>query len=40
MMLVLMQMLLFLLEKEADAAIQEGKEGEVCFSIQSYIFTE
>ena len=30
----------FLLKKEADAAIQEGKEGEVCFSIQSYIFTE
>ena len=29
-----------LLEKEADAAIQEGKEGEVCLSIQSYIFTE
>lgn len=30
----------FLLEKEADVAIQEEKEGEVCFSIQSYIFME
>ena len=30
----------FLLEKEVDLAIQEEKEGEVCFSIQSYIFME
>ena len=30
----------FLLEKEVDVAIQEEKEGEVCFSIQSYIFME
>ena len=30
----------FLLEKEVDAAIQEEKEGEVCWSIQSYIFME
>ena len=28
-----------LLEKEADAARGEEKEGEVYFSIQSYIFT-
>ena len=27
-----------LLEKEADAARREEKEGEVYFSIQSYIF--
>ena len=28
-----------LLEKEADVARREEKEGEVYFSIQSYIFT-
>ena len=28
-----------LLEKEADAARREEKEGEVYFAIQSYIFT-
>ena len=28
-----------LMEKEADAARREEKEGEVYFSMQSYIFT-